>query len=299
MMLMKLRDVGKLQLNDPLSKYLPEINKVTHLPITLKQLASHRSGLPLMPPIKELSQAMQEFPPSIETLKNMKFPPTEAILDSLSQVQLLFSPGTQISYSNLGIALLAHAMERITGQAYEEYLAEQILYPLGMKHSGFSPTVRDESERAVCYLPFSAPPQAAPFESKMIAGFTPTGALWASTNDMKGFLNFLTNPHKINSSFPLSQNSLREMYQMIAPLSLSRYTESSAVGGIGIGWFLSQVHSHLLAEHGGADPSTSAYLAWIPKLNLAAFMATNTGKNPTAIADNTVSLLKIIIQTLC
>ena len=96
MMLMKLRDVGKLQLNDPLSKYLPEINKVTHLPITLKQLASHRSGLPLMPPVKELSQAMQEFPPSIETLKNMKFPPTEAILDSLSQVQLLFSPGTQI-----------------------------------------------------------------------------------------------------------------------------------------------------------------------------------------------------------
>ena len=297
-MLMQLRDTGELHLDDPLGIYIPEIKKLTHLPITLRQLVSHTSGLPLMPPIEALSNAMQEFPPSMETMKKMTFPSIEEIIDTLPRVELLSPPGMQVSYSNLGIALLAHAMERITGQKYESYIEKYILHPLDMKHSGFSPTIRHSEQRAVCYLPFSSPPQVAPYETKMIAGFSPTGALWSSCNDMSRFLAFLTNPQKLDSSYPISSSSLEEMVQTIAPLETSRYTQTDVVGGVGIGWFLSHVGTHLLAEHGGADPSTSAYVAWTPKLNLAIFIATNTGKNPTGIATTAVSLLEKIIQHL-
>jgi CubicO group peptidase (beta-lactamase class C family) len=298
MMLMQLRDAGKLLLDDRLDQYLPEIKKTTHLPITLRQLASHTSGLPLMPPMEELSRVMQEFPPSIETLKKVTFPSIGTILAALPSVELLSSPGTQVSYSNLGFALLAHAMERITGHAYENYIEQYILHPLGMNHSGFSTTIRDSTERAVCYLPFSSPAQIAPFETKLIAGFSPTGALWSSCNDMSHFLAFLTNPQRLDPSSPLSSGSFEEMYQIIAPLKASRYTEIVTDAGVGIGWFLSRVQAHLVAEHGGADPSTAAYVAWVPKTHLAAFIATNTGKNPTGIATTAVALLEQTISHL-
>jgi CubicO group peptidase (beta-lactamase class C family) len=297
-MLMQLRDAGKLQLDEPLSRYLPEIQEVTHLPITLKQLTSHTSGLPMMPPIEELSTAMQEFPPSLETLKNMKVPSIEAIINALPQVELLAPPGTQVGYSNLGIALLAHAMERIAGQEYASYIEEQVLRPLSMNQSGFSSAIRDSVNRTVCYLPFSSPPEAAPFETKMIAGFVPAGALWSSANDMGRFLTFLTNPQQMDALSPISSSSLNAMYQMIAPLEASRYTEAVTDSGVGTGWFLSRIQNHLLAEHGGADPSTSAYLAWVPELNLATFIAANTGKNPTSIAVAATNLLESVILAL-
>ncbi|MCA9924843.1 MAG: beta-lactamase family protein [Anaerolineales bacterium] len=295
-MLMQLRDRGKLQLDDPLDKFLPELKKVSLPSITLRHLASHTSGLPLMPPLEELSRGMQEFPPSMETLRNMTFPTIRQIIDSMSQVSLVSPLGEQVTYSNLGISLLAHAMEHAAEQEYVNYVESRILRPLGMNQTGFSSTIMHAANKATCYLPFSSPPQEAPFETKMIGGFTPTGALWSSANDMAQFLAFLTSSQENDLRSILSQSSLQEMVQMIAPLESSRYTGAKMPGGVGVGWFLSQIQNHLLAEHGGADPSTAAYIAWLPQLDLAAFIATNTGKNPTAVASTMSTLLDLTIQ---
>lgn len=297
LMLMQLRDVGKLQLDDPLDKYLPEVNQGRFPAITLKQLASHTSGFPLMPPLEELASAMQEFPPSMETLRKMAFPPIERIISSLPQVELLFTPGTQVAYSNLGIALLAHALERVTEGEYTGYVERQILHPLGMHDSGFLSTVIRSADLATCYLPYTSPPMAVPMETKMIQGFTPAGGLWSSTDDMARFLAFLTGPPEAAAHPLLSQRSLREMCQLVAPLEKSRHTGATAASDVGIGWFLSHLQGHLLAEHGGADPSTAAYLAWLPALDLAVFIATNTGRNPTAVAVAANSLLELVVQS--
>jgi serine-type D-Ala-D-Ala carboxypeptidase/endopeptidase len=250
-----------------------------------------------MPPLEALAQAMQEFPPSRATLEKISFPSAEEIINTLPQVELMFTPGTQVSYSNLGIALLARALERVVGLEYTDYVHERILLPLSMTHSGFSETIRHATNTATCYLPFSDPPQTAPFATKLIEGFTPTGALWSSANDMSRFLVYLTS-QRAASSILLSPSSLREMVQVILPVQTSRYTEAATDGGVGIGWFLSGNRNQLLAEHGGADPSTAAYIAWMPSRNLAVFIATNMGKNPTAVAVTAVALLESVLPSI-
>lgn len=297
-MLMQLRDANLLQLQDSLAKYLPEIKQTALPAITLQQLVSHTSGLPLMPPLESLTQAMQTFPPSLETLEKMTFPPLEEIIDTLPQVELLFTPGTQVTYSNLGVALLAKALERVAGQKYTDYVNDYILLPLGMIHSGFSETIRHAANTATCYLPFSDPPQVAPFATKLIKAFTPTGALWSSSNDMSHLLSYLTGRKEADSTTILSSHSLREMVQVILPLQTSRFTEAKTKGGVGIGWFLSSSQQMMLAEHGGADPSTTAYVAWMPSLDLAIFIATNTGKNPAAVAVTAIALLELILPSI-
>ena len=62
LMLMRLRDAGKLRLEDPTDKYLPEVRVTGHPPITLKQLASHTSGLPMTPRLKRYRKQCKNFP---------------------------------------------------------------------------------------------------------------------------------------------------------------------------------------------------------------------------------------------
>ncbi len=295
LLLVQLRDAGRLRLDDPLTRHLPEVAPLLP-PITLRQLASHTSGLPLMPPLDELNRAMQEFPPSLESLEQMTFPSIERILASLPQLGLAFAPGDGVAYSNLGIALLAHALERIAGEPYPDAVTHRLLAPLGMAQSAFSATVREAADRATCYLPFFDPPRPAPFATKLIAGFTPTGALWSSAADMGRFLAFLTG--RESGSPVLARASLLEMVATIRPLETSRHTGADGPAGVGIGWFLSQIEGHQLAEHGGADPSTAAYLAWAPARDVGVFVASNTGRDPPAIAQAGLSLLTQAIRAL-
>jgi CubicO group peptidase (beta-lactamase class C family) len=292
--LMQLRDANRLQLQDPLAKYLPEVRDTGLSDLTLQQLVSHTAGLPPMPPLPALMQAMQAFPPRRETLEKMVFPSMAEVIASLPQVEFMFAPGTQVSYSNLGVTLLAEALARAAGQKYTDYVTNQILLPLGMAHSGFSEAIRGAAKTATCYLPFSEPPEAAPFATKLLNAFTPTGGLWSSCHDMSHFLSLLTG----GNAAVLSPQSLREMVQVILPLQSPHNTEAATTDGVGIGWFLTSSQHRLLAEHAGADPSTAAYVGWLPDVDLAIFMATNTGKNPTAVAVTAKALLALVLASL-
>ncbi len=294
-MLMQLREDGRLDLDDPLAKFLPGARKGAWPAVTLRRLASHTAGLPMMPPLESLTEAMQEFPPRLETLESMTFPSMEAILASLPQVGFESNPGERVSYSNLGVALLAHALELAAGQEYALYVENRILAPLGMQQSGFSEKILGHPQAAVCYLPFFSPPAAAPAATKRIGGFTPTGGLWSSAEDMGLLLGFLTGSEDRDGPRVLSGLSLEAMVSRVAALDASRYTGVEAGAGVGIGWFLSQIRGQALAEHGGADPSASAYLGWMPARRLGVFAAANSGQNPPAIAEAGAALLEIML----
>lgn len=92
--------------------------------------------------------------------------------------------------------------------------------------------------------------------------------------------------------------SLREMVQVIQPVQTPHDTEAAPTDRVGIGWFLTSSQHHLLAEHVGADPSTAAYVGWLPDVDRAIFMATNTGKNPTAVAVTAKALLEMVGSSL-
>ena len=140
---MQLRDAGKLNLDDPIEKYLPEFKIKSRFPdarpVTFRQLASHYSGLPYEAPLPYTYQDVTVFPR------------TEELIASLANTELTCPVDTKFLYSNLGFNILGLAVERIAQEPYADYVTKHILQPLGMKQSGFAVTEQLKKSLATGY----------------------------------------------------------------------------------------------------------------------------------------------------
>lgn len=143
--ILRLVELGRLRLDDPVSKYIPAfahvkvfaggtadapILKDPDSPITVRQLLNHTSGLPygLTPgPVDTIFTRAKLYDAS-RTL--------EQFADSLSRIPLLFSPGTRWSYSS-GLDVAGRVIEVASGQTLDRFLEERIFRPLGMRDTGF------------------------------------------------------------------------------------------------------------------------------------------------------------------
>jgi CubicO group peptidase (beta-lactamase class C family) len=125
--ILQLRDAGRIRLDDPASRYFPELagqkGPATDAPaITIRNLLTHSAGFPEDNPWGDRQLAI-----------------SDAALVALVRKGLSFSnsPGIGYEYSNTGFAILAHILQRLTGQTYEAYVTGHILKPLGMTHTYF------------------------------------------------------------------------------------------------------------------------------------------------------------------
>lgn len=125
MLIVQLAAENKLDLNKPISTYLPDYPKETGDQITIHQLLIHTSGIP----------NYTSFP-SYRDLERDAIQP-EGIVRLFADSTLLFTPGEKHKYSNSGYALLGVIIEKITGKSFEEVLQEKIFTPLKMKNSGY------------------------------------------------------------------------------------------------------------------------------------------------------------------
>jgi beta-N-acetylhexosaminidase len=120
---MKLYEEGRIDLNAPLARYLPEFSRNGKQRVTVRQILTHQAGLIPYRPFHRMG---------IET--------REQLIEAVMNEELQYRPGTDTRYSDLGIISLALAIERITGQDFATYTREQIFEPLGMASTGFRPT---------------------------------------------------------------------------------------------------------------------------------------------------------------
>lgn len=173
---MMLVDEGKLAIEDPVEKHLPEFKgqmllagrsgdtvtlKKPPRPITLRDLLTHTSGLPSRPPEGLADLYMKRN----HTLAE--------IIMAQSQRPLEFEPGSKWSYCNLGIDTLGRIVEVASGQSYESFVQKRIFDPLGMRDTTFYPTA--------AHLPRVAPLYEAK-DGKL--AFTP-GTLIGNPGDAK------------------------------------------------------------------------------------------------------------------
>ena len=117
MLIMQLVAVNKLELDQPISNYLPEYPKNTADKVTIHQLLTHSSGIPNA------------------NTKEKAFRPKDMV-NQFAEEPLLFAPGERFDYSNSGYTLLGYLIETITEKPYEEVLQEKIFKPLQMDNSG-------------------------------------------------------------------------------------------------------------------------------------------------------------------
>lgn len=143
MSILLLQEDGKLSVDDPVRKYIPELPAYADH-ITLRRLLSHTSGI------------RDHF--GLQEIEGVNFDGVQDTVDYLrlitKQQEPNFEPGTQYLYSNSGFVLLAQIVYRVTGEPLAKFAAERIFAPLGMHDTRFQ---EDHAEiipnRATAYMP--------------------------------------------------------------------------------------------------------------------------------------------------
>ena len=138
-LVLQMVEQGKMNLNAPISRYLPNYPAATGDRIIMHQLLNHTSGIP----------GYTELPQFGAIMREPRRP--EEFLSFFSGLELLFEPGTKFSYNNSGFFLLGAILEKLTGQTYEQLLRERIFDPAGMKDSGYDSTHPLIARRAAGY----------------------------------------------------------------------------------------------------------------------------------------------------
>ena len=276
---MKLRDEGRLSLEDPVSRWIPAFETMARPtrdtpPITIRQLLSHNAGLP------------EDNPWGDQQLSA-----TDAMLDEWLAKGIPFStpPGTRYEYSNYAFALLGRVVTKASGVPYEQYVHDAILAPLHMDASTFRFADVPVARRAVGYRlePDGTYAEEPPLPH---GAFGAMGGLLTTASDLGRYVAFHLSawpPRDDEETGPVRRASVREMAHLWTPSNLNaRVVEGSlraASAGYGFGLRVSSDcrFTHIVA-HGGGLPGFGSYMEWLPDYGVGMFaMATLTYSGPS------------------
>ncbi len=298
--IMQLRDRGLLSLDDPITRYVPELARV-HNPfgdtgaITLRQLMSHSAGFRNGTwPWRE--QEWQPFePPGWAQLEAM-----------LPYTEVQFQPGSRYSYSNPGIVYLGQVIERLSGEDFEVYVDKNILRPLGMHASYFDRTPPHLlKHRAHSYYIRDGKRTAAPFD--VDTGVTVSnGGLNAPMPDMARYVAFLLGDPARQADYDLvlKRASLQEMWRPQLPagddFTQGRMAETTQVG---LSFFVDAAGPVRFVGHNGDQNGFRAYLSLCPDQRAGSLLAFNTEtrgvRNDPSNRDTAESRIALATDRLC
>ncbi|HUR54669.1 MAG TPA: serine hydrolase [Gemmataceae bacterium] len=229
---MQLVEDGKLALDEPVAKYIPDFRPKLlpeHKPITLRMLMAHRSGLIREPPVGNY------FDPSQPTLSQT--------VASLNGIPLVYAPEERIKYSNAAIGVVGYTLQQTQNDKFESLVQKKVLDPLGMKSSSFVPTetVKKRLADAVMWTYHGREFPAPTFE----LGMAPAGCMYSTVLDLARFASCMLASGKISDT-PILKPSTVE--QMFAP----QFAKPDAKSGFGIGFNIGDMDGIKEISHGGA-----------------------------------------------
>ena len=254
---MQLVERGELDLDGPITDYIPEFELGPPLdpslpapgPPTLRQLMSHRAGMVREPPV---GHYFDDSEPSLA-----------ATVASLAGTPVVYEPGTRVKYSNAGIATVGYVLERTQGRPFADYVRENVLQPLGMTRSAFEPDPAIVEGLAAAVMrgydgrEFPAPT----FE----LGMSPAGSMYSPVTDLGRFVSAVFAGGVGEVGRVVADSTLGEM---LSP----QFEEGS---GFGIGFGLGTLDGHRYAGHGGAIYGFATQLGMLPDEKLGAIAVTN------------------------
>ncbi len=232
---MQLRDAGKLQLDDPVSRHLPWFavqDKHDHSPaITIRHLLTHTSGLP----------READFPYWID----QRFPEQAEMRTKLAEQETALPREMKWKYSNLALTLAGEIVEAVSGQPYTEYVEEKILRPLGMDNTFIDTIDLDHPRLATGYsrrLP-NTEREIAPFTD--CKSITPAANLASNVEDLARFAMLQFRDGPADDAQILRGSTLREMHRV-------HWLNEDWNAGRGLGFYVWRYGGRTLVGHGGA-----------------------------------------------
>ena len=265
--IMRLRDEGRLTLDDPIVKYVPELRKI-HNPfgpveqITIRHLLSHSAGFRGGTWPWGGGEEWQPFePPGWEQLAGM-----------MPYTRVEFAPGSKYQYSNPGLVFLGRVIEDLAGEPFETHIDKQILRPLGMTRTFFDRAPAFMlADRSHSYFVTDAGLAEAPFDFD--SGITVSnGGLNAPMDDMVKYLGFLTGSKDAATAGRydaiLKRASFLEMWKPVVPVS----------DGVqmGLTFFLERHGGQDYIAHSGGQNGFISHFYLHPSSGLAYIVAFNT-----------------------
>jgi len=244
--ILKLAEAGKLSVDDKVAKYYPGLARAGD--ITILDLMNHVSGYPDYYPLDFVDRRMlKEIAP-------------DELIREYAGGKLDFEPGTQYSYSNTGFVILGRIVEKVSGQPFGKFLAEQVLKPLGLNHTLYEP---DPNQAGIArgYTTFAlSGPEAASNEARGWIGSA--GAVYSTASDLAAWDLALTSGKVLNpSSFTL----------MTTPRQLA----DGRVTGYGCGLSISWRPDRKVLAHNGAVAGFYALNACVPSTRSAVAVLSN------------------------
>ena len=238
----KLVEEGRLSLEDPVSKYLPEfetlwvrveksdsvivLNKAKNV-LTVRMVMNHTGGFPFEVSVKRREARGGGWSGGARVRQ---------VASVAAETMLRFEPGTNVRYSNTGIDIGAAIVEIITGMRWEDYLKKEVLDPLGMKDTWFWPTDKQIENKIELYeYQENAPAvwveemawEQRPYNDDHV--FASAGAgLWTTANDQLKFYKMLMN-------LGLGDNGARILKEETVKDLLAVSTRPAELGGYSLG----------------------------------------------------------------
>ncbi|HQU84128.1 MAG TPA: serine hydrolase domain-containing protein [Pyrinomonadaceae bacterium] len=271
--IMQLRDRGLLTLDDSVTKYLPELEKV-HNPfgkmseITIRQLMNHSAGFRNSTFPYKKGKDWEPFEPT-------KYSQVEAMLPF---TEILFKPGSKFSYSNLGIVFLGQIIERLTGDDYEVYVDKNILRPLEMHRSYFDSTPYHLLKyRSHSYYIENGKRTTGRFDAD--SGITVSNSgLNSPLTDMTKYLNFLIGDSEKKGVYEgiLKRSSLEEMFRQTISAPFDANGNAGFTTAVGLNFFIDERNGETFLGHGGDQNGFISYIEFNLKKRTASILVFNT-----------------------
>ena len=257
---------GKLALDDPIRKYIPEVPEYS-APVTIRQMLTHTSGLRDWGSIG----AIQGWPRTTRQYTHAH------VLDIVSrQKSLNFAPGTRWSYSNTGYNLAAVLVSRVSGMSFAEFSRTRIFEPLGMASTSW----RDDHTRIVKGRAIAYAPRDTDFSIEMpFENVHGNAGLLTTVGDLlKWNANFVT-PRVGDAAFVKQQQEI------------GRFTNGNE-HRYAFGLVIAPYKGVREVGHSGATAGYRAFLAWYPDQNVSVAVLCNvTTGNADAYARAVADLL--------
>jgi CubicO group peptidase (beta-lactamase class C family) len=251
---MQLAEQRKLDIDADVNKYLDfQIAPGFGKPITLRNLMTHTGGFE------------EEVRDILVTDPKLASPLREFLL--YNQPRRIFPPGEVPAYSNYGVGLAGYIVQRVSGDPFEQYVAEHIFQPLGMKHSSFKQPLADD------LLPFPSDGYRNSTEKPAI-GFEifspgPAGGISSTASDMGRFAQALLNGGEWEGHRILKTETLNTMWTR-------QFATTDALPAMCMGFYQTWRNGlHFIGHDGDLIAFHSMFLLE-PKEKLAIFISFNS-----------------------
>lgn len=250
---------GRLNLDDPVNKYLPDSIASLQFngkPVTIRSLANHSSGLPRLP----RNFAMHSDP--VNPYRNYD---DEQLFSFLAHFTPTREPGAQYEYSNLAVGLLGVILERVSGKSYETLLKEIICTPLQMNNTHIELENNDSVKFALGYDAALHPVHSWEFQS-----LTGAGAIRSCIHDMLLYAQ----AQALKDNSPLSR-AIQRTHELTFEYGQNK---------VGLGWHIFNLKGKNYIAHDGQTGGYCSSIVVDPGSGNAVVILTNASIGPGKIS---------------